>query len=70
MIIKLKVESDRDNIRDFTDMLRNDENIQVNSISDIKHNKNMISIYDVCYVELEFKKDLEHRNEDNSSWLK
>lgn len=61
-MIKLRVEGKDNDIRDYVSHIRNDENIEVNSVSDLYPNRK--NVYSRCYLEIEFDfKKLE--NEDN-----
>lgn len=55
MIVKLRIESSKEEIKKFTDKLSTDESLKINSISEIYPNSRGISIYDRCFVEVEFK---------------
>ncbi|MDO4957507.1 MAG: hypothetical protein Q4E60_10895 [Bacteroidales bacterium] len=63
MIVKLRIESSKEEIRKFTDKLRADETLKVNSISEIYPNNRGISIYDRCFAEVEFKENSQRKGE-------
>ena len=69
MIIKLRIESSKEEIRNFTDKLSKDDTLTINSISEVYPNSRGVSIYDRCFVEIEMKKEkLESRG--NGIWQK
>lgn len=66
MIVKLRIESSKEEIRKFTDKLSADNSLKVNSISEIYPNSRGISIYDRCFVEVEFKEN--NQIKGGSTW--
>ena len=51
-MIKIRIEGKEDEINKYINYLRQDENLEVNSVSEIKPAKGM-SIYKLCFVEIE-----------------
>ncbi len=51
-MLKLRVEGKEDDIRLFLDDIHCNENIEVNSISDLYPNRK--NVYSRCYLEIEF----------------
>lgn len=68
MIVKLRIESSKEEIRRFTEKLSSDESLVINSISEIYPNSRGISIYDRCFMEVEFK-DSNHKK-GGTPWAK
>ena len=61
-MIKLRVEGKDNDIREYVSHIRNDENIEINSVSDLYPNRK--NVYSRCYLEIEF--NLENpEDEDN-----
>lgn len=55
MNVKLRVESNEEEIKKFIEILMENKNVVINNVSDIYPNRG-ISVYNRCYVEIEIKK--------------
>lgn len=60
-MVKLRIEGKDEEIYRFIDLIRKNEEYEVNSISRLYRNNAEISIYSRCYVEIEFSKDEDYR---------
>ncbi len=61
-MIKLRVEGKDNDIREYVSHIRNDENIEINSVSDLYPNRK--NVYSRCYLEIEFVK--QERGDENA----
>lgn len=53
-MLKIRIEGKEKEIYDFIELIRNNENYTVNSISRLYRNNATMSIYSRCYIEIEF----------------
>ena len=60
-MLKIRIEGKESEIYRFVDLIRENQEYEVNSISRLYRNNAEISIYSRCYVEIEFGKDEDYR---------
>ena len=60
-MLKIRIEGKENEIYRFVDLIRENQDYEVNSISRLYRNNAEISIYSRCYVEIEFGKDEDYR---------